>query len=412
MSCPRSHWLKLAMLSLIFTSIATAQAKYGVLHSFGATGDGEKPMGQLLQDKAGNLYGTTYGGGADGYGSVFELSRSGSGWNETVLYSFQGSPTNLQGPEAAVVMDGSGNLYGTTYYGGNHNGGTIFELSPSNGSWVETALYVLQADAVGGGLLLGRNGELYGAASVGEFIYEVHPPTVSGGNWTGGILFRFNAGSNGQQPLDDSGALIADKHGNLYGTTVVGGAYRAGEVFELSPPATQGDPWTETVLYSFGAYAGDGLMPGGSVVMDGAGNLYSTTTTGGTSEAGTVWELSPPASEGQPWTETILYNFAGGANDGSDPRPGVVLDKSGNLYGVTYTGGTGNCISEFSGCGTVFEVSPAGDGTWSETVLHIFTGEDGQLPYGGLILSDAGYLYGTTTGGGAHKEGTLFEVIP
>jgi uncharacterized repeat protein (TIGR03803 family) len=400
--------------SMIFASAAMAQAKFELLHAFGATGDGNSPWGQLLEDKAGNLYGTTVGGGAYNYGSVFELSRSGDTWTENVLFSFQGSNNSLQGPQSGLVMDRSGNLFGTTTWGGYKNGGTIFELSYSNGSWVETSLYILPEASNPGGLLRGGNGSLYGTALWGQYVYQMHPPTVAGGSWTGGVLFKFNSGSNGYEPLYQGGALITDNKGNLYGTTAFGGAYGDGEVFELSPPATPGSQWTESVLYSFGGYATDGFGSDGAVVMDAAGNLYGTTTAGGANGPGTVWELSPPATQGQPWTETILHNFAGGANDGASPYAGLVMDKAGNLYGVTYTGGPGPCYFNFSGCGTVFELSPAGGGTWTETLLHVFHGAtDGAYPYGGLMLSNAGYLYGTTSkGGGVYDAGTAFEIQP
>jgi uncharacterized repeat protein (TIGR03803 family) len=406
MICLHSRWQKLAMLGvtlLICASVTMAQAKFAILHNFGGTGDGKTPLAQLTEGEAGNLYGTTVGGGAYGDGGVFQLSRSGSAWNETVVYSFQGNnPTG-----AGLVADGSGNLFGTATA---IDTPTIFELSPSDGSWVYTALYQMPEASDPGGLLLGRNGELYGTAMIGEFAYEVHP-SASGGKWTGGILFTFNAGSDGKQPLEQGGSLIVDRNGNLYGTTAFGGAYNYGTVFELSPPAAPGDPWTETVLYSFGAYGTDGIVSDGAVVMDAAGNLYGTTVGGGTSTAGTVWELSPPASEGQPWTETILHSFAGGASDGSAPYTGLTIDKSGNLYGVTYYGGNGPCDA-YPGCGTVFEVSPAGDGTWTETLLHAFQGSDGELPYGALMLSNHGYLYGTASKGGKNKGGTLFEIQP
>jgi uncharacterized repeat protein (TIGR03803 family) len=416
---PHSRQQKLAMLgvtlliftSLIFTSVASAQAKFGVLHTFGAAGDGNSPWAQMLEDKSGNLYGTTIYGGSEGYGSVYELSQSSGKWTETVLYSFQGTANDRQGPISALLMDHAGNLYGSTFWGGQKQNGTIFELSSSNGVWAESSVFAMPAPSNPAGLLMGTDGWLYGTAVYGEFAYRVHPPTEAGGKWGFEYLFTFNGGTDGEEPLYQGGALIADKSGNLYGTTIVGGAYGDGEVFELSPPAAQGDSWTETVLYSFGSKNGDAGGPPGAVVMDAAGNLYGTAG-GGKYDLGTVWELSPPITQGQPWTETILHDFAGGADDGSAPYAGPVMDKAGNLYGVTYTGGNGNCSFNYPGCGVVFELSPAGDGTWTETLLHIFTGEDGEFPYGGLMIGGNGTLFGTTSAGGRHNAGTAFEIQP
>ncbi len=216
-------------------------------------------------------------------------------------------------------------------------------------------------------------------------------------------LFTFNAGTNGEEPLYEGGALVADSSANLYGTTIFGGAYGYGEVFEVSPPAIPGGPWTESVLFSFGGFANDGTNPAGSVALDTAGNVYSTTKDGGLYNQGTVFKLSPPAAGGQPWTETILYNFAGGTSDGGTPWAGLVIDKSGNLYGVTYAGGA-------SGAGTVFKVSQSG-GVWTETVLHSFNIRDGETPWAGLMVR-GNRLYGATSACGNKCGGTIFEVIP
>jgi uncharacterized repeat protein (TIGR03803 family) len=410
---------KSAVLALVFLTLsaaAMAQAKFAVLHAFGSGSDGRGPWGQLLADKAGNFYGTTIGGGPNNVGTVFEVSPSGSSWTESVLYSFVGNNLNLQGPQSNLVMDTAGNLYGTTFWGGINNGGTIFELSPvSGGGWAETVLFKFQGKSgiSPGGLLLGRNGALYGTTLWGNTAYELNPPAVAGGSWTGKVLFTFDAGSNGNGPFYEGAALISDKHGNLYGVTYLGGAYGEGEVFELSPPATQAGAWTETILFSFGGYTTDGRVPTGAVVMDAAGNIYGTTVDGGSSNAGTVFEISPPASQGQPWTETLLHTFTGGTSDGSAPYAGLVMDRVGNLYGVTYSGGTGLCQFNFPGCGTVFKVSPTGGSTWTTTVLHNFQGSsDGEFPYGGLMINGVGHLFGTTSGGGKYGYGTVFEIQP
>jgi uncharacterized repeat protein (TIGR03803 family) len=412
---------KLAALALAFLTLSAAglaQAKFAVLHVFGSGTDGRGPLGQLYEDKADNLYGTTINGGTTGLGTVFEVSPSGKAWKETVLHNFaSASGYDYEGPEANVVMDGAGNLYGTTFYGGSLGAGMVFELSPPvqpGGTWSETILYEFDG-SIGdypGGVLLGKNGALYGTTLWGNTAYQLKPSSGSGGVWTAKGLFKFNAGSDGNGPLYQGGALITDRQGNVYGTTYLGGAYGGGEVFELSPPSTGTDPWKETVLYSFGGYAGDGLTPTGALVADASGNLYGTAESGGASQMGAVFELSRPARQDEPWTETLPHSFAGGS-DGALPYAGLVIDKAGNLYGVSYLGGTGPCFATYTGCGTIFKVSPAGGTAWTTSILHSFQGtSDGQFPYGGLTINGVGHLFGTTSGGGKYSYGTVFEVQP
>jgi uncharacterized repeat protein (TIGR03803 family) len=408
---PLTLFLTVLVFVLAFTAASAAQAAFHVIHTFNTSGDGNSPWGRLLRDSKGNLYGTTIGGGAYNYGSVFELTPpTGSGpWSESVLYSFPGSSSDIQGPQSGLVMDSVGNLYGTTFWGGVKNVGTVFELSPpatSGGAWSESTLFQFEGQAGNGagGLLLSPAGVLYGTTLWGENAYELKP--VSGGTAQFKNIFTFNGGSNGEEPEYEGGAMVADKSGNLYGTTVFGGANGQGEVFELSPPTATGQPWTEAVLYSFGASSTDAAVCNGTVVFDKAGNLYGATHSGGTYGYGAVFELSPPASTGLPWTETVLYSLNPAIGDGVNPYTGLVVDTAGNLYGVTYLGGS-------AGSGVVFEVSPAGGGVWTETVLHSFNkNTDGGNPYGGLMIS-GNHLFGVTTVGGPSKGGgTVFEVIP
>lgn len=216
------------------------------------------------------------------------------------------------------------------------------------------------------------------------------------------ILYSFTGLSDGGNP---QGGLILDSKGNLYGTTESGGSNSAGTVFELSPNSTGG--WNEQVLYSFSGFSGngDGYFPFGGLVFDNKGNLYGTTVGGGSSFQGIVFELSP-ASNGT-WTEKVLYNFGGGADGGSPQGTSLILDAAGNLYGTTPTGGT-------YGYGTVYELIAQSNGTWTHRVIHSFSGgNDGYLPFGaGLIFDSSGNLYGSTTGGGLHDYGVVFELIP
>src|SRR5580698_1744009 len=239
------------------------------------------------------------------------------------------------------------------------------------------------------------------------------------------VLYSFQGNTDGAQPV---GSVVFDVAGNLYGTTTEGGApschsiAQCGTVYQLSPPAVEGQPWTETVLYVFkGNAQEDGASPAGGLVIDKNGNLYGTTAYGGTGNCvllgqldgcGTVFELSPPAQPGGSWTETVLYSFPD-AEHGYLPRGDLVFDTVGNLYGATeFGGGSGSgatCDAFYAYCGAIFELSPPQQpgGAWTEQVLHGFAGaeaydtsDDGSNPTGGLVLDEAGNLYGTTYLGG------------
>jgi uncharacterized repeat protein (TIGR03803 family) len=363
----------------------TAAAQETLLYSFtsGSAGpDASGPGASLISDAEGNLYGTTQLGGAKGEGTAFELSPAvGGGWTEKVIYSFGQCPqapcSGASEPEGSLIFDAQGNLYGTTESGGpggEFGGrGTVFELSPgAGGVWTETTLYE------------------FGAAA-----------------------------GDGTNPV---AALIFDGNGNLYGTTESGGANGKGAVFELSPGV--GGVWTEKLLYSFAGPAAnppDGQDPTGNLIFDAQGNIYGTTFTGGKNdtagEGGTVFELLPGA--GGVWTEKVLYNFGGALSpDGNQPTAALIFDAEGNLYGTTREGGG-------SLDGTVFELSPAAGGTWTESLLHNFIGapSDGAVPYCTLFIDAQGNLYGTTKYGGPNNfaldpdvnylgSGMVFELTP
>jgi len=336
---------------------------------------------------------------------------------EQVLYSFCSVQNCADGywPVAGVVFDAGGNLYGTTPRGGTQGAGTVFELTPERGgSWAEKTLYEFcsQTDCTDGaepeaGLILDSAGNLYGTTMYGT-VFELTPG--AGGTWSEKVLDNIGAGTYA--------GLIMDSAGNLYGTTVDGGAHNGGMVFELSPGAN--GTWTEKVIHSFAAYRGDyesGAF--GGVVFDGAGNLYGTVYGGGIdsdncdySGCGKVFELSPNADG--TWSEKTLHRFRG-LPDGANPWAGVVLDSAGNVYGATYSGGTGQCKNgngNVVGCGVVFMLSPLENGQWSEKVLHSFdnNGFDGFSSFAGLALDAAGNLYGRTSGGGTRNSGTVFSV--
>jgi uncharacterized repeat protein (TIGR03803 family) len=387
-----------------------------VLHSFNGT-DGGGPFAGLIFDAAGNLYGTTTSGGTFGYGTVFELTPTpGGGWTEQVLYSFCHDffCTDGEAPYAGLIFDAAGNLYGTTELGGTNITGTVFELTPAaGGGWTEQVLYNFQHNGTDGyhpeaGLIFDAAGNLYGMTAGGGThdvgtVFELTP--TAGGGWAETVLHTFGNGADGVYPAGD---LIFDAAGNLYGMTYDGGDYDSGTVFELTPTAGVG--WTETVLHSFNNNGTDGIKPPAGLIFDAAGNLYGTTRYGGTYGYGTVFELTPTAGGG--WTETVLHSFGNGT-DGTSPYASLIFDAAGNLYGTTLDDGYFGCPGD-THCGTVFELTPAAGGGWTEKVLHSFSNSpDGADPFlAGLIFDAAGNLYGTTSGGGTYGGGTVFELSP
>lgn len=393
--------LRKISMSLLFMGLAAAssgaEAGFRVLHSFAGGNDGAGPASGLIIDGDKNLFGTTQAGGANGQGTVF---RIGHDLTETVLYAFKGGKADGAQPHGGLAVDGLGNLYGTTYRGGVGSKGAAFVLAPDG---TETVLHGFlgkkhrDGDSPNAGLVFDAAGNLYGTT-----IYGGH-----GSNSGFGTIFELPVGGaysvihpfgnevGGYYPFSPFGALIQDAGGNLYGTTAFGGtgecAGNCGTVFEL--PASG----KLIVLYPFQGQS-DGAEPMSRLFRDPAGNLFGTTFAGGGSVScfqgcGTVFEISTSGSE------TVLHAFSGGS-DGSQPSSGVIMDKDGNLYGVTSLGGDG-------GVGVVFEIAPDG----SETVLHSFTGgKDGGNPSGDLAMDKAQNLYGTAGTGGAFGMGTVFEI--
>jgi hypothetical protein len=347
-----------------------------VLHAFASgTNDGYPlgccPLGGVIFDSAGNLYGTARGG-AYGWGVVFELSPPGlrgTSWTETVLYNFTGYSDGGT-PIAGLVLDSSGNLFGTTAEGGAYRGGVVFEVSPPaapGGQWTQTVLHAFLGNAndlywPSASMLRGGGGVLYGVTQWGGDgyggVFEMDPPMQPGGQWTESVIYSFS-GPDGASPL---GALVTDSQGNLYGTTFEGGSNRplpAGNVFELSPTAISGNPWTLSVLYSFPGTDGILAYPEAGVIFDKSDNLYGTTNVSTSlKKPGGVFKLAPPRQKGGVWTETVLHYLKGGPSDGSFPFDNLVWGKFGLLYGTAAYGGSGGCSEGIVGCGAVFAVAP------------------------------------------------------
>jgi uncharacterized repeat protein (TIGR03803 family) len=497
---------------------------YSSIHSFSCSldsTDGQSPSSGLTMDKAGNLYGVTadggtYDGGSFEGGTVYELTPGANGtWSEQILYNFGSQDPGGYQPRYELVLDSSGDIFGVTTLGGDNNCntdlaakslttgcGTAFEFTQSNGAWSENVLYTFPAIGVGtlywgatSGLTIESSGNLYSAipnslyelqpASQGEWTYITLPspsgsatgPLVAdnagnlygetyanpsnatifelkngSGGWSLSTIYTFsglsaslnltnglaidakgelfgtsynssNSNDNGavfelarsaggtwkegtifQFPVVDgsypNGDLVADSEGNLYGVASAGVINQyGGVVFRLSP-LTAGK-WKYDVLYNFAqSGAGGAINPFGGVVFDAAGNLYGVAGGGiyGPYGDGTVYKLSPTSSGY--WNETTLYSFGSFPTDGTGPVGGLVIDQAGNLYGVTSYGGSQSSCGCYGG--TVFELSPEAGATWKEVILHSFQGgRDGALPRSKLIMDRVGSLYGTTFEGGS-----------
>jgi uncharacterized repeat protein (TIGR03803 family) len=399
----------LSALLLIATRAAHAQTET-VLYNFTGGSDGGGPQSRLALDGAGNFYGTTAQGGLFAGGTAYQLSPNGvGGYNETVIYNFCSAASCADGayPFSELIIDSAGNLYGTTYSGGapgcynDTSCGVVFELSPSGGvSWTETVVYAFPSDGANGfgpvgGLIMDSSGNLYGTTServcfdcTGGAVFKLSP---SSGSWTYQLLYAPGTTTG----YGTYAGLTMDSAQNIFGVTY-------STVFELSPDG-KGN-WNPTVIHTFTGRPKDGYNAGCTPVLDKAGNLYGTTQQGGTRGDGTVYKLTKGKETGT-WTEKILYSFNGSPEDGATPV-GIVLDATGDIYGTTFTGGP------YGGMGTVFElVAPVGEtGSYKENLLWYFNETDGQFPYDSVILDSAGNLYGTTNQGGSSGAGVVFKV--
>jgi uncharacterized repeat protein (TIGR03803 family) len=383
--------------SLALTGAAHA-ATERVLFDFSLARGWSPEDGVVL--RGGHLFGTTTQGGPFGNGIVFELTRMENGWTEHILHAFKGPDGAI--PVAGVTFDTAGNIYGTTSSDASGHG-LVYKLTPSPGGWVESVLHTFTGGTDGEApiarMIFDDAGNLYGTTLFGGafgcgVVFKLTPTQEE--DWTEIVLHSFSGCSVG---FGHPQAGVVLKDGELYGATYDGGAYGFGTIFKLTPSENE---WTETVLYTFTGGA-DGRAPSGVIFK--AGRLWGTTFLGGIpSETqpngnGVVFELAPSAND---WTETVIYSFTGAA-DGSLPVASVTLDRKGNVYGTTVSGGV-------HGHGTVFKLSRS-HGGWTETVLHSFDGgSDGDLLLSGLTLDRSQNLYGTTAAGGASGGGVVFRI--
>ena len=348
-----------------------------VLYNFTGGADGGNPFYGVVQDAAGNLYGTADSGGAYGWGVVFKLDKAG---HETVLYSFTGGADG--GSPNNIIRDAVGNIYGTTYLGGTAGAGVVFKLDPFGN---QTVLYTFTGGADGGypyaSVVQGGGGMFYGTTLAGGtsgagVVYKLD----SSGNET--VLYNFTGGADGGYP---AAAVTPDSEGNLFGTASSGGSTGYGVVYKVDSLGN------ETVVFTFSG-GRDGAYPNAGVVFDRMGNLVGDTSGGGDAGSGAVFKVSPSGQE------TVLYGFP--ASDAMNPQAGVVQDATGNLYGTANGGGAYNA-------GTVYTIDAAGH---YSTVYNFTGGNDGGNPYGGVILGSDGDLYGVAGGAGLYGAGLVYKL--
>lgn len=406
----------LAFLCNFLVAAGHAQT-LNVLHAFSGS-DGANPFAGLTWDGKGNAYGTTLTGGnlscpAGGCGSVFKMSHSSTGWAFSTIYRFQGASDGWE-PEARVILGADGNLYGTTEFGGNQptgtNGyGTVFKLTPSTSGWTHTVLYAFTGGSDGaipgyGDLIFDATGNIYGTTQAGGVVASSCTPlqgpgcgvvfelSPSSSGWTEHVVYSFTGGNDGNLPI---GGVVFDPKGNLLGTASEGGASGAyGTVFQLIPSASG---WQEKTLHSFTLYE-DGGYPAASLLLDRQARAFYGTTSASlvNGVGGTIFQLIP-SPQGYAFQTDYLLPYP------DDPEGALVVRNS-RLYGTTISGGIG--------FGNVFELTQS-SGVWTYQSLYNFTaGNDGWEPFGNVLVDGNGNAYGTAGYAGQFGDGVVYQLKP
>jgi uncharacterized repeat protein (TIGR03803 family) len=403
----------LAVFSL--GSSASAAPTFKLLYEFVGSESGFQPSSGVISDASGNLYGELTEWDYN-TGMVYKLSPNPDGtWTENVLYEFTGGADGAT-PEGGLIFDAAGNLYGTANHAFGFDPGVVFKLTRNrDGTWTESVIYSFTGGEDGsfpnGGVIFDPAGNLYGTARYGGnlacqgaepgcgVVFKLVPNPD--GSWTHSVLHSFTGGADGANP---QAGLIFDQSGNLYGTTAFGGVFNCvdgqgcGTVFKLAPQPD--GSWMPSVILVFPGFEGGG-EPVSPVILDAAGNLYGTTTRGGSSQNGIVFQLERNLDGS--WTENVLHQFSG-HKDGGSPEQGLTIDASGNFYGTT-------SYDRYYGAGTAFRLKKDSSGNWTGHTMYQFgQGNSGGSPFR-MILDSAGNLYGTTFFGGSYGYGTVFELM-
>lgn len=400
--------MRIVVAATFMATMATAGAHAAtvqVIYSFAGGVDGKYADTDLVVDPSGNLYGTTVQGGDHASGTVWQLHPKGDGsWSHSVLYSFTGGADGAE-PYKGVTLDAAGNLYGTAVAGGGggcESGCGVAYMLANDGAWTQSVIHQFTGGndgaGPGAGLTLGARGDLYGMAPDGgaHGAGTIYRIYQKNGAWNLQVIHAFTGGKDGS---GGSAGRLVFKGLSLYGTATTGGKFGEGTVYSLAPAST--GPWLLHVLYAFKDQP-DGGFPYGGLMFDALGNLYGTTYYAGADDLGMVYELSPTTRAH--WKERAVFNFHGG--DGAQSIGNLVQDSAGNLYGTTSAGGALNQ-------GTVFALAPKKHHTWSETVVHSFAGSpDGALPYNGMVGDGQGHFFGATSQGGAAGDGAIYELTP
>jgi hypothetical protein len=388
---------------------AQAGVKETTLYAFTGNNDGGFPHGGVIADANGNLYGVTTSGGANHNGAVYELSppkRGQTAWTETTLYAFKGG-NDGSNPQAALMMDSSGHLYGTTYGGGASGEGVAFELHEHKGTWRYNLLWSFtggnDGGAPSGALVMDNAGNLYGTTTGGGSgvvgtVFELSPPGTRK-TWTESVLYNFTGNNDGGEPM---GNVLLGTDGNIYGTTAGYGQFNYGTIYRLTAP-TSGGNWGFSTLHAFQG-GSDGEVPRDGLIQDASGTLYGATA-GFDNSYGNVFQMNTDGSN-----YNVIYTITGGQGfTGNGPWQTVSMDASGTIYGTTYADGQ-------SALGEVFQLKPQAGKPWKATVLYTFQGgAAGQYAYSNVLIDKVGRLYGTTygvAGQGGFFPGTVWRIKP